>query len=145
MPDVSYSYRPRSKKYSKTDTSTVITAGSTTTITVSVGKGFKGGDFNARSVSSVSGGNVAGVQGNLRGSSSSSDYVSTVMAITYSSVYNTLVDTKLSLGMFDSVGTFIELTNAYYEASTGNVCFSFKNTAGVSKTLSVRIQGSVWA
>lgn len=146
MPDVAYSYRPRAKKYTLTDTSTSLGNGASATIEVTVGRGFKGGSFHARSVKTVTSANVATVSGNLRGSSSSSDSTDSVQADgAYTSGYNRIVDGHLSGPMFSNAGAAIKLVNAYYEASTGKVKFTFTNTTGGTVTLSVRIGGAVWA
>ena len=145
MPDISNTYKRFSKKYTLVDVSTVIGASATTRITATVGLGFKGGNYHARSILAVAGGNVAGIAGNLRSASASSDPASSMLAIlNYSSVYNTAVDTYLSPGIFDNAGGNIALANAYYQASTGKVNFTFTNVTASNKTLSVRIEGYVW-
>jgi hypothetical protein len=140
------SYQPRIKKYSLTDTSTSIAGASSTTLSVTVGTGYAGGNYTARSTLAYSPGNVAGCYGNLRASSSSSDQATSACVNgPYSSIYNSAVDSRLSEAMFDNAGGTIQLTNAYYEASTGIVKFTFQNTNVAAKTISVRIEGIVWA
>ena len=144
------SYQPAAKVWSLTLSGTV-SASSSTTKTVFVGYGFKGGTWSGRSSLTYSGGSSgqSGACGNLRGSTSSSDSVGSCdINGAYTQAYNSTLDTYLSTRCWSTGSTYatgVAISNAYYDVATGNVSITFHNNLGTTQTLSGRFSGTVFA
>jgi hypothetical protein len=135
-----------SAKWTVTNTTQVMGAGTSFTLSVFVGFGFRGGTYHCRSVSAVSFGGVVVIAGNLRGASSTSDSADSIEANgAYTQGFSRLIDSRLSNNYFSTVGTGIRLDNAFYEATTGTVKLVFTNNAAGTLTLSVTAGGNVIA